>query len=378
MTELETALHREIQASGPISFARFMDLALYHPEHGYYEREQPTTGRAGDFFTSVGVGPLFGELLAWRFGGWLASSGASELLLVEAGAHDGRLAVDVLSALREQRADIYSRLRYCIVEPSARRREWQAAQLRGFGPQVVWAGSLQQVPWPRADDGAAVVFANELLDAFPVHRLGWDSAARGWFEWGVSTEAGRFVWARLPLEASLASKVLPWLAGGTDWSDPEMATLESSLPDGYVVEISPPAADWWAQAAGALLRGWLVTFDYGFGPGEAVRAERSGGTLRAYRGHRVSDDVLATPGEQDLTAHVNFPAIQVAGEAEGVRTLDWISQERFLTRIAAELPVAWTPERSRQFRTLVHPAQLGRAFHVLIQEKIAPATTGRH
>ena len=100
-----------------------------------------------------------------------------------------------------------------------------------------------------------------------------------------------------------------------------------------------------------------------------MRPERTRGTLRAYRGHVVSDDLLASPGEQDLTAHVNFAVLQAAGEAAGLRTVELSSQERFLARVAAELPPDWPAERTRQLRTLVHPGHLGRAFRVLVQER---------
>ena len=163
-----------------------------------------------------------------------------------------------------------------------------------------------------------------------------------------------------------------WLTAGTEWSEPELAALQAALPDGFTCEISPAAERWWKQAAGALRRGWLVAFDYGFAAGEQVRAGRTRGTLRAYRSHQVSDDLLATPGEQDLTAHANFAVLQAAGEVAGLRTVEFCPQERFLARVAPKLPGEWTPARTRQLRTLVHPGHLGAAFKVLVQER-APA-----
>jgi SAM-dependent MidA family methyltransferase len=216
---------------------------------------------------------------------------------------------------------------------------------------------------------AAVIFGNELLDAFPVHRVGWDASVREWFEWAVAADGSGFAWTRLPLPKSLEALLLRWLAVGTDWGEAELAALIETLPDGFILELSPAAEAWWSAAAQALSRGWLVAFDYGFAAGEQVRPERTHGTLRAYRGHTVNDDLLASPGEQDLTAHVNFAVLQAAGEAAGLRTVELSSQERFLTRVAAELPGGWTAADTRQLRTLVHPGHLGRAFRVLVQER---------
>ena len=365
MTALTSLLQDEIARLGPMPFARFMALALYHPEHGYYERDRDPVGRAGDFYTSVSVGSLFGELLAWRFAGWLESTRAESVELIEAGAHDGKLAADILGWLRAERPALAERLRYTIIEPSARRQRKQAERLSGVGNRVRWRHDLPA----GGAGGAAVIFSNELLDAFPVHRVGWDAPAKCWFEWGVEMSGSGLGWTRLALAESMVSQVPRSLAAGTDWGDAELAALLDALPDGFTLELNLAAEAWWSRAAQALSQGWLVTLDYGFAAGEVVRPERTQGTLRAYRGHTVSEALLASPGAQDLTAHVNFPALQAAGEAAGLRTIELCRQEQFLTRITAELPCAWTPERTRQLRTLVHPAHLGRAFRVLVQAR---------
>jgi SAM-dependent MidA family methyltransferase len=147
------------------------------------------------------------------------------------------------------------------------------------------------------------------------------------------------------------------------------------LPDGFSVEISPAAAEWWQAAAKALGRGKLLTFDYGLTAEEILAPERAEGTLRGYYQHRPSHDVLAHPGEEDITAHVNFTAIQGAGESAGLETETFLTQSQFLTQIAARVWNEdssfgeWTPERTRQFQTLTHPEHLGRSFRVLIQSR---------
>jgi SAM-dependent MidA family methyltransferase len=362
---LAEQIRREIAAGGPISFARFMELALYAPGLGYYERSGPVTGAGGDFCTSVSVGPLFGELLAFEFAHW-AGGAEGPRRLVEAGAHDGRLAADLLGWLRRQRPQLDSGLEYWILEPSARRQEWQRKRLAEFAPRVRWAGAWAGVPAA----GYRIIFSNELLDAMPVHRLGWDAAAKAWFEWGVTWEGDQFGWARLPLR--------PDLPPGDLQIPPELLLV---LPDGYTLEVGRAAERWWRQAAAALGCGRLVALDYGLTREEWPAPHRPAGTLRAFHRHQVSADLLANPGEQDLTAHVNFAAIQRAGEQAGLKTEQLVSQERFLTGVAARAWAApesfgpWTPAQTRQFQTLARPDAFGRAFQVLVQSRSANPST---
>jgi SAM-dependent MidA family methyltransferase len=393
VSEAAQIIARAIKKHGAISFQRFMQLALYCPVYGYYEKEEDTIGRRGDYYTSVSVGPLFGELLAFQFAGWLEEGradkgGQSEARqILEAGAHNTQLARDILTWLRERRAELFQRLEYRIVEPSARRQEWQKRTLAEFGDKVRWVRTFSDLRTPPAlrtrhpshvtrhparIDG--IIFANELLDAMPVRRLGWDATRRVWFEWGVAMQQHRFVWTRL----------VDGPSGGSGHAlssalDPQLWAL---LPDGFSVEVCPAAAAWWRAAAGVLRQGKLLTIDYGRTAEEVPRPEAQEGTLRAYRCHRPSPDVLADPGEQDITAHVDFTAIQVAGEAAGLETEEFLTQAQFLTRVAARAWEdersfgAWTPERTRQFQTLTHPEHLGRPFRVLVQRRPPPQVQG--
>src|SRR5688572_847111 len=162
-------IFQEISKHGPIPFSRFMELALYCPEYGYYEKEADTLGRGGDFYTSVSVGSLFGELLAFDFAEKLArletQNPERETRLIEAGAHDGKLARDILTWLRRQRPQLFERLEYLVLEPSRRRQRWQQATLAEFSGKVKWLHGLGH---PRR---SGIIFANELLDAMPVRRL---------------------------------------------------------------------------------------------------------------------------------------------------------------------------------------------------------------
>ena len=356
-----------------------MELALYCPLCGYYEQEADKLGRRGDYYTSVSVGSLFGELLAFQLDRWTQPMAATKVRWVEAGAHDGRLALDILAWVRRQRPALLDRLEYWILEPSPRRQRWQESTLRDVRSVLHWARAWTELPAGLS----GCIFSNELLDAFPVHRLGWDAAQRTWFEWGVGLEADRFVWTRLPglPEVGLQGCLPPPTAATQPASAPGLncldlpAELLAVLPDGFTTEICPAAAVWWNHAARALAQGRLLTLDYGFEADEFFRPERSQGTLRAYRQHQVAADLLADPGEQDLTAHVNFSLLQRVGERAGLKTEAPVSQARFLTRIAESAFASdagfgeWTPARLRQFRTLVHPEHLGRSFRVLVQTR---------
>ena len=425
------AIREEIRKNRVISFARFMELALYCPETGYYETKKDRVGRRGDFITSVSAGSLFGELLAFQFAEWLglggksgerraesgeigkSSSGSSssssslvgqgsEVQIVEAGAHDGRLAGDILAWLRINRPGLFEQIEYVIIEPSLRRQEWQRETLKSFAARVRWLPGLDASRITHhVSRFHGIIFSNELLDAFPVHRFGWDAAQQAWFEWGVTLEGDTFCWSKIQNPEAIShdhssrgdeaqTKIIhrqltgeppvhppPGRYGGRAIRlPPSIPNLPPSLlavlPDGYVVETSPAAEQWWAQAAEMLTHGKLLTIDYGYSAEEMFSPTRLRGTLRAYSRHRVTGDLLADPGGQDLTAHVNFAGLQAAGETAGLRTEQFCTQPQFLTRIlqsavAEKCFARMDAKQVRQFQTLTHPEHLGRAFRVLVQ-----------
>jgi SAM-dependent MidA family methyltransferase len=432
VTKLEEKIAGEIVGKGVISLARFMELALYCPVYGYYEKEGDKPGRAGDYFTSVSVGRLFGALLAFQFCEWLetaergapgwrrrrecrrlapgchaagqkaavpADAGGWPFQIVEAGAHDGDLAADILGWIQAERPGLADRVEYWIVEPSKQRQAWQRAALAKFGNQVHWAQTLAELAGPRESEAVAgslggvhgVIFSNELLDAFPAHRFSWDAGCRQWFEWGVTRHGDRFTWKRI--EPTIANP-----RDGADGARAELAALletaraeleagESAdtsgaqgnpfewLPDGFTLDVCPSARSWWREAATALRAGYLVTFDYGYAAAEFVRPERQHGSLRGYHQHQLCSDPLERPGAQDLTVHVNFSSLLQAGQGVGLETEVFASQAQFLTGIASSLwnregsLQTWPSELRRQFHTLTHPEHLGRAFRALVQSR---------
>ena len=394
MNPLFQIISREAAQRGVLSFARFMELALYCPVHGYYETKKDNPGRQGDFYTSVGVGELFGQLLAFQFAGWLQAevhSPQSTVHIVEAGAHDGQLARDILAWLQSNRPELLAQLEYWIVEPSVRRQEWQGETLREFAPRVRWFADFQSLLQERTCHSSpatghpplrGVIFSNELLDAMPVHRFGWDAAKKTWFEWGVAVDGEKFVWARIPDTLASRSGERAGARGFDPSSIPARdlsefhlpSSLLAVLPDGYTIETCTAAENWWREAAGVLEHGKLLTIDYGFADDELFSPGRRHGTLRAYFRHHASDDLLANVGEQDLTAHVNFSAIQTVGESAGLKTESFLTQSQFMTQILGKTLLGktfgeWTSAQARQFQTLTHPEHLGRAFRVLVQSR---------
>jgi SAM-dependent MidA family methyltransferase len=337
-----------------------MELALYHPSHGYYERNLKQTGREGDFYTSVSVGSLYGELLAMEFARRLTELWPGPVVLVEAGAHDGQLACDILSYLDEYQQDVFRRLDYVIIEPSSSRAQRQLETLRKFQGKIRWVRD-----WEELGEFRGICFSNELFDAMPVHVFRWNEPGKRWQEWGIANRNGSFLWRALEQENPNARRLLTRLP----------RNLLDVLPNQFTVEISPEAVSWWLRAAHALSEGSLFTIDYGLLQEDFFQPHRSRGTLRAYSKHRPTGNLLEAVGEQDITAHVNFSLLIAAGESAGLKTDEFVQQGMFvksvLERIEAEparFPL-WTPMRYRQLKSLLHPEHLGTAFKVLIQSR---------
>ena len=352
--QLEDILRDRIATSGSIPIRDFMDAALYHPQHGYYTSGRASIGRGGDFFTSVSVGPLFGTLLARQFAEmWERLGEPGEFTIVEQGAHRGDFAHDVLTALRAHAPACFAATRYRIIEPSEALRSAQSEVLNEFA--VHWFPTLDALP---AFTG--VHFSNELLDAFPIHAVAWDGGT--WSETHVGLEDGRFVFTDLaitsaPLRAALAA--LP------------------PVPAGYRTEINLAALAWIDALAAKLTRGFALVIDYGFSRAEYYRPERTTGTLTGYAQHRRTDDLLAAPGETDLTAHVDFTALAERATTAGLRVAGFTDQHHFIVALGALHFPATIPDTSasqrelRAFKTLMHPQMMGRSFQILALEKAA-------
>jgi SAM-dependent MidA family methyltransferase len=303
--------------------------------------------------------------LAGRFADWLEAIPGKKVQLVEAGAHGVQLALDILSELEAKNASCWPRLEYWLIEPSRRRRTWQAQRLARFADRIRWMDAPEDF-----GDGVVhgIIFSNELLDAFPVTRLRWSARTGTWGEMGVTAGPAGFEWVTLP---TMAERVKELLNEAGLIVPPDLARV---LTDGFILDLAEGAGHWWRSAAAALKQGVLMTVDYGLVAEGFLSPSRAGGTLRAYRQHRVATDVLADPGEQDLTSHVNFSQLARAGESVGLTSEPLVDQSQFLLAIARDL---WerlrvdrlAPAEVRQLQTLTHPEHLGSRFRVLVQRR---------
>ena len=347
-----------------------MELALYEPELGYYARAPRRSGRAGDFFTSVDVGPLFGELLEIQLAemGRLtaeaadhaetrsapsARSAVKPFHLVEAGAGNGRLSSDILRAAKRRDPAFYESVRLHLVDASAEARRAHAETLGDVADRLASSGSAL----PESFEG--VLVANELLDALPVHQV--VMRANGLREVYVDS-ATSLILREGPL------------------STPELAAylerLGVALEPGWRVEINLRAVDWMRDAARRLARGFIVLIDYGHEARDLYSASHSAGTLTTFARHRSQGPESSTetpawleqPGDQDLTAHVDFTSVRAAAEAEGLTTIALLDQTYFLLGLVGALELDDLKARMA-LKTLIVPGGLGSTHKVLILGK---------
>ncbi len=377
-----------------------MDLALYDGEVGYYARAPQRSGRAGDFFTSVDVGSVFGELLERQIAEMAAIlaeaqkpragtgagatgdvSGAFDL--VEAGAGNGRLAADILRAARRRHPSLYQRTHLHLAEASAEARTAHRETLAEV------AGRLRSSSDSLPDRFEGVLLANELLDAFPVHQVVMredglrevyvDADRRGAFAGddpgirpGTAPRAGstndRFVLVEGPLSTPALRE--------------HLARLHVTLEPGWRVEINLRAVEWVRDVARRLVRGFIILIDYGHDARDLYSATHAAGTLATYSTHRMegpgsrgsAPPWLRRPGEQDITAHVDFTSIRETAESEGLTTIGFLDQTYFVMGLldSAELANTTGPatlQKSLALRTLLMPGGLGSTHKVLLLGK---------
>jgi len=322
-------LRAEIGATGPITFARFMSVVLADPERGYYATSDERPTREGDFLTAPELHPIFGATLARAVGEmWRAMDRPATFVLREYGAGSGRLAVDLLEGLRVDQPDLLEVLRYEPVDivPARLERVRERLAEAGFGRQAGEAGFGRQAGEAsgepvRSAPVAGCVLANEFLDALPVHRV----VARGgrlheiyvgWADQGDEQPGARFV-------DILGEPSTPALAE-------RLATEEVGLADGQRAEICLGLEAWTAEMSDTFPAGFALILDYGRPAAELYGPSRPAGTLLAYAGHRAHDDPYVAIGRQDLTAHVDFTAVERAAAAHAWQPIGLTTQAEFL------------------------------------------------
>jgi len=333
-------------AGGSISFAEFMHYALYAPGLGYYAAGARKFGPDGDFVTAPEISPLFGRVVAKQCAAVLRES--AEAAVLEFGAGSGRLAVDMLRALRGIDA---LPAEYRILEVSADLRERQQRllheELPDLADRIVW---LDRMP----DSHRGVVLANEVLDALPVERF--LRRKDGVFQLRVSDEAREFVFVDEPAPEVLVRAV-----------EAIEQDIGQRLPDNYISEVSLAVPAWLGDMARMLESGLALLFDYGVSRREYYAPDRNEGWLRCHFRHRAHSDPLILPGIQDLTAWVDFTAVAAAAVDNGLDILGYVSQAQFLLDggIQGELhDFAGMPPESQlqtaaQVKMLTLPGEMG-------------------
>ncbi len=295
------SIRDQIRREGPISFARFMEQALYHPVHGYYSSGRCAIGQRGDYFTSVSVGPLFGNMLAEQFAEiWRGLGRPGDFVIVEQGAHHGEFATDVLEALRDRAPELFRTLRYRIVEPFQVLEQRQQGVLCQFAGKTEWCRSLEEMkPF------TGVHFSNELIDAMPVHLL----AAGG--------KAGKGQWDERLVERTSCGFTFVDRPVTDDRLRARFAKIPTAPTADYETEVNLAMLDWIDLLAGQLVRGVVLTADYGFTRAEYYASGRTTGTLQCYANHRVLPSPLEDVGESDLTTHVEWTSLAECAEECG-------------------------------------------------------------
>ncbi len=334
-----------------------MELCLYEPGLGYYARSQEQFGKAGDFYTSSDVHAVFGRLMARQFEEmWRVLGSPEPIEIVELGAGRGLFARDVLDWSRQKFPDFFRALHYTLVETSAALREKLGAVLNELHRGGKGCGRWRRCKLRRYRE-RRLFFANEFFDALPVEVLSHHGAMRvGW-------EAGRFVESFVSASAT----------------ELEYLDRYSVHPEeGERVEAGLEAQRWMPRIAAAVPRGFAVIIDYGY-TREELLAGRHRGTIMCYRQHSVSDNPYEAPGEQDITAHVNFTALRASSEQSGLDCLGLVTQAQFLMGIGEETQFsdafedASLPQerakRALQLKHLVTPAGMGETFQVLVMSK---------
>ncbi len=340
-------IHRH---DGWISFARYMELALYAPNVGYYSGGAAKLGKDGDFTTAPEITSLFGETLAHAAGELMAQSVPQ---ILEFGAGTGKLALDILTECAEAGILLES---YSIVELSGELRARQQQMLADF-PQVRWLDDF-----PRAYSG--VVLGNEVLDAMPVSLV--VKSDNGWLERGVAYDDGRFVFVDRSCDAALVAQI----------------PFEEELAVGYLTEVHHVAAGFMGSLASMFVAGLeqsgkggaAILLDYGFPASEYYLDQRSEGTLMCHYRHHAHPDPFYLPGLQDITAHVDFTSMAYAAVNNGLEMLGYMSQAAFLlTAGLSDRLLKTSPEDARAYlpqanavQKLTSPAEMGELFKVLV------------
>jgi len=347
-SSLKEKLTSEFSSRQLINFPDYMEIVLYDPENGYYANQTQQVGRDGDFYTSVSVGPLFGEILAHRFLGWWKDNGKPKpWRLLELGGHDGKLAADILSNLARLSPEAWNGLQYASVEPLPKLRRAQRERLEPLVADLrIEANTsvLAETPLP------GIIFGNELLDALPFHLVKKSDDA--WTELFVSSDM-EFAPCEIAPNSKLAAK---------------LKNIGSKFDNGYQTEVRSNYLSFIAPLTECIEDGLILFIDYGFAAPEYYDSHRTSGTLRTFSRHKAAENPLERAGEIDITAHVDFTDLTLEMEHLGYYPTHFSSQGSYLTHLATDMIRSGDLDdfqKIAQFKTLTHPGHLGASFHAI-------------
>lgn len=361
MNPLTELIKAEIRRDGPLTFADFMELALYHPGYGYYTSGKPRIGKAGDYYTSPYVHSAFGEVLALFISKSLRAIKSSGHQIIELGAGKGLLASDILNSIKNDSPEIYDGIKYYIIErnPSV---EIEAGEvLRDHPGKISYLPSLAEFDRESFD---GVVISNELVDSFPFHRAVWIEGELR--EIYVSLKDDQFT--------EVSDKT------STSALEEYFKQYETHFVEGQELEINLRAGEWIQELGQILNRGFVLTVDYGYLAPELFSPERMRGTYKCIHKHSINENPYINIGEQDITAHVDFSNLIRAGESAGLRKVTYTTQGQFLIDwgildiMEKNSEPPGTPgfreeKKNAAIKNLFLPGSMGHSFKVLLQEK---------
>jgi SAM-dependent MidA family methyltransferase len=359
---LAALLRDRIQHHGPVSFSWFMEQALYHPEFGYYTSTRHRIGRKGDFYTNVSVGHVYGQLLASQLiEMWKLLGTSQDFSIVEEGAEDGQLALDILSAIGEESIEAGAGICYTIIEPSLSKQQQQRARLEPqFAGKVNWLSGLEDL-----EPITGAFISNEFVDAMPVYLVEYGDGR--WSELLVDNSGEHFVFVPSRIEKPELKQAL--------------AKLPVSAGSPYRTEVNLAASSWIQAVGSKLSRGFILIVDYGYPRQEYYRPERTEGTLSCYSRHRRTYNPLERPGEIDITAHVDFTSLAEAAAQVALSIAGYTDQHHFMIGAAESRLRALEKEVEEQgltrahaaflraYRTLMHPGNMGMVFKFFLLTK---------
>lgn len=345
-------IQEQIRDNGPISFHDFMEIALYHPEDGYYTSPEDKIGKEGDYYTSPWLTPLFGEMLGKQLEDMWTIGGKGQFKIIEYGAGTGAQCSAIMNYLK-QNEEFYKNLEYCIIEKNTSKLPASFDD----NSKIKIIGSIKDI-----SPFTGCVLANEVLDNFPVHVV---EKQESLMEVYVDYKDGFYEELR-PAGNQLKEY---------------FQELDVELPKGFRTEINLQAIQWLKDISESLEKGFILTIDYGFLSEDLYNPSRSKGTLLCYHRHRINDQPFNFIGEQDITAHVNFSALAHWGRKFDLHPLGYSDQSTFLLALGLtshlrniEIRMSNDPSSNKEdiFRLYKFLADMGKKFRVLIQEKGMP------